>query len=210
MGNASGSGLPPAGWYFDSQTPGRERWWDGSRWGEHTRVEQRGTITAPHRRESRHSSLTCPACGSADVKTLKAIRAQGTTTGTGHSTGWVSGTDGQPGHSVSMTTRTTNYTAAAREAAPPSKRQNGVTLVVAGVLLGALLGWIGWWLGSAGTFGDPALNMALAVVIGVALMAIGVVLLPGDLAYNRDEFPAEVARWNRSWQCQRCGSGFVV
>lgn len=208
MGNASGSGLPPAGWYADS--PGRERWWDGTGWAEHTRAEQRATITAPHRRQSGHSSLTCPTCGSADVKTLRAIRAQGTTTGTGHSTGWVQGTGDKPGHSVSVSTTTTSYTAAARDAAPPSKRQTGITLIVAGVLLGALLGWIGWWLGSAGTFGDPALNIALAVVIGIALIAIGVVILPGDVAYNRDEFPAEYRRWERSWACQRCAAVFAV
>jgi hypothetical protein len=29
---------PPAGWYPDKQNPSVKRWWDGTRWTEHTQV----------------------------------------------------------------------------------------------------------------------------------------------------------------------------
>jgi hypothetical protein len=38
----------------------------------------------------------------------------------------------------------------------------------------------------------------------------GVILTPLDLAYDRDLFPGEYAKWSRSWQCQRCSAGFSV
>jgi hypothetical protein len=32
----AGQGLPPPNWYPDPQQPGSRRWWDGSRWTDHT------------------------------------------------------------------------------------------------------------------------------------------------------------------------------
>jgi hypothetical protein len=210
MSNVTGNGLPPAGWYADPQAPGRERWWGGTAWGEQVRAEQ----AAPHPPRNQHHSSratqTCPKCGSNDVRTLKVIRTHGTSTGTGTTTGWVQGSGSEPGHMATFSTTTTNYTAAARAAAPPAKRYNGVALFVAGIVLGAILGWIGYSLGVGGTVGDPVINLALAVVVGLGIAAIGVVFIPGDLAYNHSQWPKAWERWSRSWQCQRCGAGFVV
>lgn len=35
-GRGSGPAQTPAGWYADPSTPGRQRYWDGSQWTEHT------------------------------------------------------------------------------------------------------------------------------------------------------------------------------
>lgn len=202
MSNAT---LPPAGWYADSTAPGQERWWDGQGWTAHSRPQQ-----VAHGHRSSSTVLTCPRCGSDSTKSLRAVRQQGTSTGTGTSTGWVAGDGTNPGHSVTMTTRTTSYTAAAQAAAPPSKKQNGVILVVLGIVVGAFLGWAGWWFGTSGTFGDVVVNLGLAAIIGIAIILIGIVLTPGDLAYNRDVYPGLYERWSRSWSCQRCGDVFAI
>lgn len=202
MSNAT---LPPAGWYADSTVPGQERWWDGQGWTAHSRQQQ-----VVHGHPSRSAVLTCPRCGSNTTKSLRAVREQGTSHGTGTSTGWVAGDGTDPGHSVTMTTRTTSYTAAAQSAAPPSKKQNGLILVVLGVIVGAFLGWAGWWFGTSGTFGNAVINLGLASVIGIAIILVGIVLTPGDLVYNRDVYPGVFDRWSRSWSCQRCGHVFIV
>jgi hypothetical protein len=38
---------PVAGWYKDAANPSLERWWDGARWTEHTRVPPPGTSRTP-------------------------------------------------------------------------------------------------------------------------------------------------------------------
>ena len=200
--------VPPAGWYTDSRAPGRERWWDGASWTEHSRD---GRATGTVATAQRHTAQTCPACGSGDVKTLRAIRAQGTSTGTGTGTAWVQGTGSQPGHMETFSTRTTSYTNAARAAAPPAKRQNGLVLVVTGVIFAGLAGYIGWTLASSASVPGWAVVVAIiAAVAGFGMMIGGVILTPLDLAYNRDVFPGEYTKWSRSWQCQRCGTGFAV
>ena len=203
---SSTTGMPPAGWYADSSAPGQERWWDGRSWTDHSRPQR----SAHDHRPSAGGAIRCPRCGSGDAKALRVIRQQGTSTGTGTSTGWVQGNGSDPGHSVTMTTRTTTYTDAALAAAPPRKRENAMVLLVAGPIIGVIVGWIGWYLATSNTFGTVAINLLLALIIGFAIMAIGMVLLPGDLAFNREDYPRMYERWSRSWACQRCGEVFAV
>ena len=84
-------------------------------------------------------------------------------------------------------------------------------LVVAGVIIAGIAGWIGWMLANSGSIPVWAVLLAIvAAVAGFGMMIGGVILTPLDLAYNREVFPGEYAKWSRSWQCQRCGAGFAV
>lgn len=210
MSNASG--MPPAGWYRDPNDAGRERWWDGTSWGEHSRAEQATqTMTPPHAHSSRGGSISCPRCGSNEARTLSIVRAQGTSSGTGFSSGWVSGDGHSNGHSISMTTVTTSTTGAAASAAPPRKRYDGMVYVVLGLLLALGLGLgLGIWLLSEGAILIAGIFIFGGIIGGGAAFIKAVFQVQLDAAYNRDEYPADLARWERSWQCQRCGDVFVV
>jgi hypothetical protein len=199
------SDSPAAGWYGNPQVPGQERWWDGRNWSEHFRTAP--TPNAPAR-PSAQSSLACPVCQSEDVKTLRLIHEHGTSTGTGTTTGWVAGSGNQPGHIATFATRTKTLTDAARKAAPPKKRFNGVVLIVIGVLVAAIACGLGGTLalGSAGSY-----TSGVYIVVGIGILALlgGIILAVFDSAYNRT-VPAAFAEWDRSWQCQRCGRVFHV
>jgi hypothetical protein len=100
-------------------------------------------------------------------------------------------------------------TDAARAAAAPRKRHNGVVLIVIGVVVSGAGSYIGYALGKNG-YGSPTLDIAVAVIIGLIMMISGIALAMRDSTYNRDAYPTAYARWDRSWQCQRCGNTFVV
>jgi hypothetical protein len=142
------------------------------------------------------------------------IVANGTTRGTtrGTTTGWVDGNGGQPGHTATFTTtqRTTTLTAAAREASPPRKRRNGVALIIIGIAIGGFGGWIGYAL-AADRIGSAVMDVGAPAIIGAVLVLWGTMLaLLSEATYNRDEYPNALARWSRSWQCQRCGAEFEL
>lgn len=156
---------------------------------------------------------SCPQCGSTDTTSLKMIVANGTTRGISHgtTTGWVDGSGNQPGHSATFSTtqRTTTLTAAARAAKAPSKRWNGVILIVMGVAVGGFGGWVGNALAGGG-IGSVVLDVGIALAAAAVLIVCGLALAVNDAAYNRDVFPVAVARWSISWQCQKCGTVFQV
>lgn len=156
---------------------------------------------------------TCPQCGSADATTLKMVVANGTShsTSRGTATGWVDGVGNQPGHTETFSTaqRMTTMTAAAKEASPPSKRWNGIALIIIGIAVGGFGGWIGHVL-AADNIGTPPLNIGIAAVAGAVLVLLGTVLATRDATYNRYEFPGALASWARSWRCNRCGTVFEV
>ncbi len=204
MSNVPGQSQPTAGWYVHPQEPGRERWWDGNGWTEHSRVTNAVAPGTPAQATQRPGTLACPTCGSQDAKTLKIINAQGTSKGSARTTGYL-----QNGGVASFSTSTSSSTSAARAAAAPRKKYNGIALIVIGLVVGVVLAWIGGQVGLS-VFGSVRSSMLMALIIGVVIVIIGVVVALRDTGYNREVFPDALARWERSWQCQRCGSVFVV
>jgi hypothetical protein len=201
MSNESEGGRPAAGWYGNPQIPGRERWWDGNAWTEHYRAETASAAAL--------SSTACPACGSEDIKSLRIIHEHGTSTGRGISTGWVQGAGSQPGHLAQFNTTTRTVTEAARKAAPPRKRWNGIVLIVIGAVVAIIAAWLGSSL-TADTDGTFTSGVIIVVAIGVLLVIGGFILTVFDAGYNRSVYPDAIARWDRSWQCQRCGKVFTI
>ena len=58
----SGAGNPPAGWYPDPTEAGSERWWDGSNWGQQTRMPPTVTpIVSPPASPSAPAPAPAPA-----------------------------------------------------------------------------------------------------------------------------------------------------
>ncbi|MBA3508805.1 MAG: DUF2510 domain-containing protein, partial [Thermoleophilaceae bacterium] len=50
---------PPAGWYGDVSSDGRQRWWDGSQWTQHF-ADQYRTTPAPSPEQSSSQGLAPP------------------------------------------------------------------------------------------------------------------------------------------------------
>jgi uncharacterized Tic20 family protein len=48
---------PAPGWYPDPSVPGAQRWWDGSRWTEHSSAPQPAPVAAPTAQQSRQWAL---------------------------------------------------------------------------------------------------------------------------------------------------------
>jgi hypothetical protein len=192
---------PAADWYGNPQAPGHERYWDGRNWTDHYRATPAQVAPA-------QSALACPICQSEDVKTFRLVHEHGTSTGTGTTTGWVAGNGNQAGHMATFATRTRTLTDAARRAAPPKKKYNGVVLIVIGALVSGIAAWLS---SSLAVGGSGSFTSGVYVFIGVGILAIlgGVILAVFESANNRG-VPAAYAKWDRSWQCQRCGRVFTV
>jgi hypothetical protein len=157
-------------------------------------------------------AVACPRCGGNDARTLRVIHESGTTTSQGTVTGWTQGSGSQPGHLTTFNTTSTHQTAAAKDAAPPRKRRNGVVLISFGLAL-ALIAVAYYFLMSRSGLSDSTSLATIAGVglaIGVLMLLIGVVLAPRDSQYNSEVFPAAFHEWDHTWACQRCGTRFLA
>jgi hypothetical protein len=111
---------------------------------------------------------------------------------------------------ATFTTQTTSYTGAARAAAPPVKKSTGFALIGLGVVVAAVLIGLGYMFSTGPSSSTMGFLPVYGVIAGAVLIIVGVILAPRDIAFNRDVYPDAAARYDRSWQCQRCGNVFVV
>jgi uncharacterized protein len=56
-GQQPGAQSPAPGWYPDPSFPGAQRWWDGTRWTEHSSAPQPAPVQPPTAQQSRQWAL---------------------------------------------------------------------------------------------------------------------------------------------------------
>jgi uncharacterized protein len=56
-GPQPGAQSPAPGWYPDPSVPGAQRWWDGTRWTEHSSAPQPAPVQRPTAQQSRQWAL---------------------------------------------------------------------------------------------------------------------------------------------------------
>jgi hypothetical protein len=96
----------------------------------------------------------------------------------------------------SGTTKGTQQTEAAKQAAPPVKKNTAgaIVLIVIGMLLFI----------SIFSKGSP-----MALVVGILLLVGGIGALVRAIKWNNEEWPGLYETWLRSFRCLRCGEIFA-
>ncbi|HEX8431190.1 MAG TPA: hypothetical protein VF625_07875 [Longimicrobium sp.] len=135
-------------------------------------------------------ALSCPQCGSDNVRRLALIYREGLTQVSLATGGAGAGWGGAGGLAAGTSGR--QQTMASVGAAPP---------VPTGMGLGLALGLLGVLLAvGAGTMG---------IVVGLVLLAVSGVAVYGAWNHNQAEYPRLLQAWEKTFMCQRCGERFV-
>jgi hypothetical protein len=157
--------------------------------------------------------IACPRCGGKNARTLRVIHDHGTSTSRSSTSGYTQGMSANSGRSSSYSTTTTRQTAAAKAAAPPTKRRNGVVLIVFALVVAAIGLYLRYQMTTnnltLGTL-SPTIVAVLGIGLGIVFLIIGGIVAVSDSRHNSQVFPDEMAQWDRTWACQRCGTFFVV
>ena len=144
------------------------------------------------------TSLACTQCGSDQVRRLSLIYEEGLAiiNTQSHGSGVAFGSGGGAAFgSTSTRTTGTQQTALSKKAAPPAKKHTILWAIAA-----AFVGFL--------TIGGLA-NFSLMTVVFGGLTYLAVMQTLKAKAYNTAVFPAEHARWEQSFMCNRCGATFV-
>lgn len=145
------------------------------------------------------SPYICPKCGSEQVQALSLIHGAGTSTGRTFGGGFGMTGDGEIG-AVQGAAFTSSQSALSQRAAPPEQK------AISGLLGLAVLLLIGGV--AIGSMTDRTL---VGVVAGFAMFGLVAFLaFDGPVAYNREEWPRLMERWQRTFMCGRCGEFFEV
>lgn len=138
--------------------------------------------------------LNCPNCKSENTQKLSSIVDSGTTHSRSHSVGSVGGSIGGSA-SYGMTSGTTNtrsQSALARKLAAPAKKPTIMLIFGFGFLM--MLTWA--LMGKLGLFGAAALGF------------LAWTLFQKNFAFNKNELPALLQKWNNTFYCHRCETQF--
>lgn len=133
--------------------------------------------------------LQCPSCQSDNVTRLEVLYQQGMTQET-HQTKQFQ----QRGHHRHVTgqgeTTVVAQSELSKKAAPPEKAQWGIYLLIP--LVGMLFG---------------AIPIA-GIVLWLGTVALAIWLIRKVMRHNKEVWPGQMAKWQKSWMCNRCGAVF--
>ncbi|MBI5160537.1 MAG: hypothetical protein HY996_03845 [Micrococcales bacterium] len=105
-----------------------------------------------------------------------------------------------------MTTH--RQTTAAKNAAPPKKRFNGIALLGLGFMVPLLAIAFRFVMQMNGLADTASFALIAAVVVSAGCLIGGIVMTPRDHFFNRVTYPALRQDWEHTWACNRCGGRF--
>ena len=149
--------------------------------------------------------LRCPQCNSTDLKKLSLAYEEGISHINAHTRlrGVVVGSDGPDLVVGSGTTKGIQQTAISKAAAPPT-RWSYKRLVGWSVLLFLAVGWIVFYTNTVATNSESVLSVPLTLYMVVALG-----IFAGLVTYfwkHNAGYRLKLAKWNRLFLCNRCGT----
>lgn len=152
-----------------------------------------------------HMDLRCPQCNSTDLKKLSLAYQEGISDVKARTRlrGVVVGSDGPDLVVGSGATKGIQQTAISKAAAPPT-RWSYKRLVGWSVLLFLAMGWIVFYTNTVTTNSESVLSLPLTLYT-VAALGIFAVVVACFWKHNAGYGPT-LARWNRSFLCNRCGT----
>lgn len=139
-------------------------------------------------------AFVCPRCGSDRVQSLALVHGAGMSTGRFGTFG-ASG-DGGVGFASTVGT---HQSALSAQAAPPQMQSASEPWVLCGGMAIVSL-----YLGSLFEYLLIGIGVALAFFVVAAISA------NGRRAHNETEYVKAIAKWKRSFMCERCGEVFEV
>ncbi len=155
-------------------------------------------LAAPSATAAAGPALRCPTCGSDEVRRLSVVYADGLDTVTTAGLSKPAG-HGAGHHSERETTASasTTQSLASAQAAPPARREPllvGCVAVICMLLAGTVLGLIA---------SVPGFLVGAGVVGWIFWRQ-----LKTARRWNAEEYPALLARWQRTFRCDHCGAHF--
>jgi len=139
--------------------------------------------------------LNCPKCKSENTQKLSSIVDSGTTHAQSHSVGSVGGSiGGSPSYGMtSSTTNTRSQSALAKKLSAPARKPTILLLIGFGFLM--MLAW-------------GIMGKLFGLVGAAALGFFGWTLFQKNSAFNKNEHPALLEKWNNTFYCHRCEALF--
>ena len=166
----------------------------------------------------RSQPMNCPTCSSDQIQRFSAIYEAGTSTIQSKSSGGGVAFTGKGMVPIltGSSSKGVQQTTLAAKASPPSKQSVGGTIAFAvfGVpIVAFVLAFVASFVAHMADVGAESADLITSSIFWIALVGLflsGIGLATTQHRYNRDEWPAQHAEWERKWFCHKCGTDFVA